>query len=166
MAYRLTSSPLTAVLNRLLLFAVVWLILAGGAAESWIFGVPAILVATWASLALRPVPGPWLRWRGLARFIPFFLWGSLRGGLDVALRVMGPRLRIDPGFHRFRLRLRGRAARVVFLDTLSLLPGTLSAELTEEDALLVHVIDRQVDLGPRLLELEQRVGALFGEQPA
>ncbi|MTW21869.1 Na+/H+ antiporter subunit E [Allochromatium palmeri] len=159
------KSTLAAILRRLVLFAGAWLVIAGTDPSSWIIGAPAVIAATWASLRLRQRDGAAPRVLAALVFAPFFLWQSLKGGLDVAWRVMRPRMRIAPGVHNYRLRLAGTSARVVLLDTLSLLPGTLSADL-RGDILTVHALDaadgRALDAD--IAGLEQRVGALFGER--
>lgn len=150
------------ILGRATLFASVWLIIAGTDPAAWLIGGPAVLAATWASLRLSPVPQPGLSVIGLARFIPYFLWESLRGGLDIARRVTAPRLAINPGIQDYRMRLTSPTAQVVFLDGISLIPGTLSADLRGR-TVRVHTVDSGSDIGPSLLDLERRVAALFGE---
>lgn len=150
-----------------LTLAVIWLIIAGLEPSSWIIGVPALLFATWSTMALTrnnlPTDRPGIRLGGLLLFMPFFVIESVRGGLDVAARVMRPRLRINPGFQSYEIRLTDPIARVVFLDSISLLPGTLSADL-RDGVVKVHALDASSDLTPALLRLERLVGRMFGER--
>lgn len=152
--------------GRLGLFAFLWAVLAGGGASSWLIGAPTVGFATWASLRLSAATDASERrgmtLSGLLAFVPLFLLGSLRGGLDVAGRVMRPRLRIAPGFHAYAPRLRDPVARIVFLDSISLLPGTLSADL-RGGIIQVHALDTGSDLNPELERLEGAVARLFGE---
>ena len=140
-------------------FAALWTVLGGG--EGWAIGVP-IVIVTVAATSLVP---PATRWSvsGLARFIPYFLWNSLRGGIDVAARAVHPRLPIDPAIVRYALRLDSTLARVLMANTVTLLPGTLSARL-HEDALEVHVLNASADLTDMLGKLERRVADVFGQQ--
>ena len=118
-------------------FGALWLTLAGPTdPASWIIGVPAVVAAVWARHRLAPAPGRGLSLLGVLRFLPVFFIESFKGGLDVARRVLGPRLRVEPGLLTYRLSLGSCAARVLFVDLVSLLPGTLSADL-EGDTLLV-----------------------------
>lgn len=144
---------------RLTLFALLWWVLSEGAPGSWAVGAPIVLASTLFSLALaRPT-----RWSpvGLLRFVPFFLWRSLRGGVDVAWRACVPSLPIAPDILTYRLRLPPGRARVFMTAVISLLPGTLSAEILRNN-LCVHVLDRRVSDETDLLRLEERVAALFG----
>jgi len=99
---------------------------------------------------------------GIIRFAPFFLAESIRGGIDVASRVMRPSMRISPGFRRYTLRLTGPNAQVFFLDSVSLLPGTLSADM-RDGIIDVHALDVRDDIDSALRQLEARVADLFGE---
>ncbi|EXJ13731.1 Na+/H+ antiporter subunit E [Imhoffiella purpurea] len=149
--------------GRTTLLALGWILLAGPAPESWILGIPSVLLATWASLRLAPPRRRGLSPRGLMAFLPYFLWQSVRGGIDVAGRILHPRMPIAPGFQIYRTRLSKPAARVLFLDSISLLPGSLSADL-DGDRLRIHAIDADSSLAPELAALERRIAALFGER--
>jgi multicomponent Na+:H+ antiporter subunit E len=100
---------------------------------------------------------------GVVRFVPYFLWESLKGGIDVALRVLGPRVRVDPGYLEYRIQLIRPAARVAFMDAVNLLPGTLTADVAG-DRLWIHALDRGAEPMQSLVDLEVRVGHLFGER--
>lgn len=145
-----------------LLMAALWITLVGPEdATSWIIGLPAVIAATFAHWRLSRNIGARLHPGGLVRLLPLFLVGSLRGGLDVARRVMGPRLLVDPGFFDYRLRLALPAAQVLFANLVSLLPGTLSADLVG-DRLRVHALDQGQDGSSELARLEEAVAAAFG----
>lgn len=154
-------APLTAVLQ-VLCCALLWLVIAGPSLEAALIGVPTVLFAAWTRyrLAARH-PRSWSP-RGALLFIPYFVVESVKGGVDVALRVMQPRMPIAPGLHRYRTRLCDHAARATFLNCISLLPGTLSADV-QRDIVTVHALDREADILGDLERLERRVAALFGE---
>jgi multicomponent Na+:H+ antiporter subunit E len=149
-----------------LFLGVVWLLLTDGAISSWAIGVPAILVAAWAARHLQDAggvsaPGS-ASLRGAALFLPFFVRESVRGGIDVARRVFAPTPRIDPGFHDYVLRLKNPSARLLFVNSISLLPGTLAAELLD-DRVRVHALDVNTDNENELKRLERRVSMIYGE---
>jgi multicomponent Na+:H+ antiporter subunit E len=143
-------------------FVMLWLILSGPDSSSWIIGVPAVLGAVWAKSRLSDNRIGSLSPLGVIRSIPFFLWESLKGGTDVALRVLGPQVRVNPGYLDYRLRLRRPSARVLFMDVVNLLPGTLTADV-QGDRATIHTLDRRGDPMRSLMALEERVAALFGE---
>jgi multicomponent Na+:H+ antiporter subunit E len=143
---------------RLTLFALLWWALTEGQSGSWPLGGVFVLSATALSMALsRPVP-----WSpaGFVRFVPFFLWHSLRGGVDVAWRACVPSLPIAPAVLTYRFRLPPGRARVFMTAVVSLLPGTLSAEVVRH-TLHIHILDGRVSSEADLVLLEAKVAALF-----
>jgi len=146
--------------RRSLELAAIWLILTGGHADAWLPGLAVVVSAALASLLL-PVSRAW-RWRlgGLCRFLPFFLLRSLLAGLDVARRALAPDPALRPGLHRYHWQLPEGPARIFFLNTVSLLPGTLSVGLDRE-GLLIHTINADRDLDGELAKLEKMVMLLF-----
>lgn len=71
---------------------------------------------------------------------------------------------IEPRLHPYALGLPPGNARTFFIGVVSLLPGTLSAEVVG-DTLEVHVIGGRRDVDAQLRGLEQRVAPLFALDP-
>lgn len=142
-----------------LLFAALWGILSNG--RGWAFGVPVVLLAATVSCVL--VPRTRLSLAGLVRFVPYFAWNSLRGGIDVASRALHPHMPIDPALLRYELQLDDAVARVVMANVVTLLPGTLSVDL-QGNVLLVHVLNAGGPFPEAFRLLEGHVADLFGRQ--
>jgi len=66
-----------------------------------------------------------------------------------------------PDIVRIPLRLRSGLARVFMINTINLLPGTLSVSL-EQNLLKIHVLDKHQDFMSEILQVEQYVSHLFG----
>ncbi len=145
--------------SRGVLFSLIWWILTAGAESSWWIGVPAVLLAVAASATLLP-PTPFV-WYEFLRFVPFFLLRSLLGGADVAWRAFHPGLPIVPDLIQYPLRLPPGLPRVFMANTVSLLPGTLSAAL-DRNVLKVHVLDSRKGVLAELEAVEQSVARMFG----
>lgn len=153
------------ILLRLAVFAGLWWGLSGGAPASWSIGLPAVLLALWASWSLLPPVGfsP-LR---LALFVPRFFARSLWAAVEVAALALAPRLRLAPRLYHYPVSLGSDTSRVFFFNVISLLPGTLSVEIDEQRGLLsVHALRGEQDPGPALAALEREVAALFLEPGA
>ncbi len=147
-------------LSTVILFAGLWWVLSNGTEAAWLIGLPAVAGAV---LARQRLGGPWvmrISLRGLIRFVPFFLWQSMRGGVDVALRTLAPRMRIRTDFHGYRTALNTSSARTLFVNCVSLLPGTLAADFDGE-YLEVHVLNTDSDLDRELAALERVVARVF-----
>jgi multicomponent Na+:H+ antiporter subunit E len=147
---------------RTLVLAGLWLLLTEGAAEAWWVGLPVVLVAAYVSLFFMPPVR--LRPLALMRFLPLFFWRSLAGAWDVALRALRPRRRLHPGLADYEMRLRGGLPRVFFANTVSLLPGTLSADI-RGSTLRVHMLQDSPDARAGLAKLESEVARLFASEP-
>jgi len=120
-----------------------------------------VLCALGSSLLLSHRDEHSFRWTGLAGFLPYFLWHSLRGGVDVSRRALSPRISLAPSFLDYPLRLPAGSPRLFLTNVMSMLPGTLSVELLG-DCLRVHVLDATADVFLELEELESRVAGVFG----
>lgn len=141
----------------------VWVLLSGGDPESWIIGVPAVAAGSWSAHRLRRERRTAISFLGLARFAPLFLWGSLRGGVDVARRILAPTMSVRPGFRCYRTSLFEPSARVFFATCVNLLPGTLTAKI-EGDQLRIHQLDITADTDAELRRFERAVARVFGAQ--
>jgi len=79
-----------------------------------------------------------LRWTpkaavfGLA-YVAYFFWQLLRANLDVAFRVLHPKLPIEPGIVRVRTKLRTRLGRLLLANSITLTPGTITVDARDED---------------------------------
>ncbi len=121
--------------------------------------MPAVLLAVIASNLL--IPPTRLSWVEFLRFAPFFFIRSLMGGADVAWRAFHPGLPIAPDLIEYPLRLPSGLPQVFMANTVSLLPGTLSAEL-DQSVLQVHLLDRRRDFVAELEAVEENVARVFG----
>lgn len=126
-----------------LVLAVVWLLLANTVAPlhlvaavaiGWL--VPLATEAFWPERPRVHRPGR------LLRFALTVLWDIVRANLSVAALILGRRARLRPAFVRLPLALRTDFAITLLAGTVSLTPGTVSAELSaDRRVLLVHALD-------------------------
>ncbi len=138
---------------------VVWVALNGG--QAWPTGIALSLAGGAAGAWLVPADHhPWKVSR-LPQFFAFFLRESLLGGLDVARRALRLKVDVAPCFFIYPLGLPAGQPRTLMVCLVSLLPGTLSADLdTGRGLLLVHALAPEAAATVPALEL--RVAALFG----
>jgi len=98
---------------------------------------------------------------GAIRFLVFFLAHSVTASIDVALRALSRPPRLAPTVVEFSLRLADETPRIWFMNTINLLPGTLTV-FAGKDAIKVHVLDRNRDVHGQLERIERIVAAVFG----
>jgi multicomponent Na+:H+ antiporter subunit E len=147
--------------GRIALFALLWWVLTEGNLYNAWFGAAMVVLATTISFRVWP-PGAW-RWRAreLPTFMPWFLWHSLLGGIDVARRAFAPTLPLQPRTIRLRLRFDDEAAQVFLAWVVGLFPGTASLRL-RDGMLTVHVLPPGPAPEAGIRRLEVRVARLFG----
>lgn len=143
---------------RMGIFALLWWVLTEGTVASWWMGGLVVLLA--ALISVRMTSPQSLSFKGFCQFVPFFIWHSLKGSIDVAWRALRPNMAIAPVLVTYRLRLPRGAAQIFMTNVLNLLPGTLAADL-EKSVLTVHVLDGRGSYQSELALLEQKIAALF-----
>lgn len=156
-----TTARLAWAAQTAVLLGLVWMALDGLANP-----VPGIAFALGgAALGAWLVPGQPYPWRPLrvALFGGYFLYESLRGGVDVAWRALHPRLPLAPETFDYPLWLPEGMPRTVMVSTVSLLPGTLSVDVDDAGLLRVHALVPGSASG--LDTLQRRVAHLFSLAP-
>ncbi|MCP3100246.1 Na+/H+ antiporter subunit E [Myxococcus sp. K15C18031901] len=147
---------------RVVLLGLAWWALCDGDPSSYVFGVPVVAVVATVSFILSPPrQGGWSLVEVL-RFALFFFSGSVQGGVDVARRALLPSMPISPVFIRYRMRLPAGTPQTLFRITLSLMPGTLNADVLGDELVVHALVDRGEGLHRELDDLELRVSRLFG----
>ncbi len=145
----------------IIIMTFVWWCLTSGDTSSWLVGFPIIVLT--AMLQSGLMRGYKYRYsvRSILKYLPYFARHTLIGGLDVAYRAFAPHLPIDPGFVNYKLRLPPGPWRVFFVNSISLLPGTLSCQLGE-DCVEVHVLSQAPSTIDELKTLEEKIAEVFG----
>lgn len=153
-----------AILFRGAAFALVWWALAEGRADSWGVGAVSVAAALAASLILAPPGAGRLSVVGLFGYAGFFLIQSVRGGSQVAARAFRPRMGLAPALVEVAVVLPEGLPRVLLVNTLNLLPGTVCIRLTD-DRLHLHVLDVSQPITEEVREVESRILRMLGSKP-
>lgn len=154
--------PLGAFLTRGMAFALLWWVLVDGRTEAWGLGAVGTVAATAASLRLLPSGQRHIEFVALVRFLAFFLWNSLHGGMQVAVMALRGRVGLYPAILEIFLNLPPGAPRFLLLNACTLMPGTLSVRLTDDGKLRVHVLDARLPVVAEVRALEAHIARLFG----
>ncbi len=139
-------------------FGVLWWGLSQGGTEQWPLSI--FFISAAALLSIIMVPAQHMSLTGFLRFIPFYIFKSVMGGLDVAGRALRPSMPLKTGFIDYPLKLEHNTARVVFVWVVSLLPGTAGISLREKE-LRIHVIDEDLLHEQQLNSLERHLADMF-----
>lgn len=90
-------------------------------------------------------------------YIPVFIWKLILANLDVARRVLSPKIPLNPGIVKITTDLKGDLGKLTLANSITLTPGTLSIDV-EEDAIYVHTVDVK---GKNAAENRRQISSLF-----
>ncbi|MFN3976471.1 MAG: Na+/H+ antiporter subunit E [Aquificaceae bacterium] len=146
-------------LSLAIFYILLWLFIAGFEVKSLLFGFIAVSCALFIHKLLNLYP-PSINLIALLKFFFYFLTQSFLSGLDVARRVLGPKLLVDPGFVVYRLNTKKKAVKFLLPAILNLTPGTLSVKV-EENTILIHALDKGSYNEERLRRMESMIDKIF-----
>ncbi|MCK4838807.1 MAG: Na+/H+ antiporter subunit E [Desulfobulbaceae bacterium] len=155
-----TSCKLSLIFRRLVFFCSIWLVLSKADLSSWPFALPTVLISTWISLCLGGPEGHLLKPVVLLRYLPLFVLQSIASAFDVMVRVLNPSLPIHPGLVHYPLSLTHDGAKVLLANCITMLPGTISAQLND-DHLIVHTLDTSLPVHAIINRLERKIANIF-----
>ncbi|AQT61280.1 Na+/H+ antiporter subunit E [Cellvibrio sp. PSBB023] len=99
----------------------------------------------------------------LVKFILVVLWDILIANLILVVRILGPINKLQPAFMQVPLDIEHEFTITLFASTISLTPGTVSADLSLDGRyLLVHSL-HVTDIDAAIAEMKQRYEAPLKE---
>ena len=127
-----------------LVLFVIYVLLAGFVVEEIILG--AIISAVLAALISKYVqyeidalfPLKLLKFIFVYLFV--FIWQLLLANIDVARRVLSPKIPLKPGIVKVKTDLEGDFGKLALANSITLTPGTLSIDVDEEHV-YVHTVE-------------------------
>jgi multicomponent Na+:H+ antiporter subunit E len=101
-----------------------------------------------------------VRWTRLLAYLPWLMWRILQSGVHLSYLILHPRLLIDPKLIRYRTNLQDEAGVVLLGNSITLTPGTITADVSSRD-LVVHAMDDASADDLTSLRMEQRIAGVF-----
>ena len=80
------------------------------------------------------------RWFWFILYIPVFLWEMAKANLDVAYRVVHPKMPINPGIVKVKTKIQSEMGRTFLANSITLTPGTFTVDIKDE-FLYIHWIN-------------------------
>ncbi|MDI6451546.1 Na+/H+ antiporter subunit E [Anaerobaca lacustris] len=78
-------------------------------------------------------------------YVPVFFYHVIWANLDVVYRAVHPAMPIRPGIVKIKTRLKTDSAITALANSITLTPGTLTVDLTDDGDLYVHWINVRTD---------------------
>ena len=154
----LTSPPLS------LAVLLLWLLLVADFSPGQLaIGIILALLLPWLAGMLEPERASFGRTIALLALTRRVLWDMLLSNIEVARRILGPERALTPGFVWIPLELTNIHGITALASIITLTPGTVSAELTEDRRfLLVHCFNLK-DADAQVAEIKARYESLLKE---
>lgn len=124
-----------------------------------------MLVAYWSADLLfeegkKPDLGMLLRF---IAYLPYLMWQTILSNLHIFFLILNPKMPLEPGVIKYKHNLQSDLGIVIFANSITLTPGTLTIGANREE-LLVHHINRKVADDLMTGEMEQKVKEIEGEK--
>ncbi len=97
----------------------------------------------------------------LVVYAPWLIWEVVKANVDVARRILSPRMPISPCLFEVKASQSDDLGRVIYANSITLTPGTISVHV-EGDVILVHALTKEAADGVEEAEMDRRVTGLAG----
>lgn len=129
-----------------LVMFIIWIAMAGIDLQEIILGAVVSLVLSFLvssyvniSFSLKTIPGIVLF---VLLYIPLLFVELIKANLDVAKRVLNPKLPINPRIVKVPTKVKSDVGKLILANSITLTPGTISID-ADEDHIYVHCIDKK-----------------------
>ena len=78
-------------------------------------------------------------------YLPVFFYYVMKANLDVVYRALHPKMPINPGIVKIKTELTTESGITALANSITLTPGTLTVDLTDDGFLYVHWINVKSD---------------------
>jgi len=75
-------------------------------------------------------------------YFPYLIWEMIKANLDVAYRVIHPKLPIKPGIVKIKTNMKSDLGKLLVANSITLTPGTFTLDI-KDDTLYIHWINVQ-----------------------
>jgi multicomponent Na+:H+ antiporter subunit E len=96
-----------------------------------------------------------------ALYLPWLLWEIVKANVDVARRILDPKLPISPRLIKVKATQKRDLCRVLYANSITLTPGTVSIKM-EDDEITVHALTREAAEGVETGVMDAKVTRLEG----
>jgi len=100
-------------------------------------------------------------WLRILLYLPWLFYKIIQSSLNLSRLILHPALPIDPQLISVESKLRHHAAIVLFGNSLTLTPGTITAEV-DRNNLIIHSMDKGDDVAIR--QIESKIADIFKDE--
>jgi multicomponent Na+:H+ antiporter subunit E len=94
-----------------------------------------------------------VRYLWIFAYAAIFIYYLVKANLDVAYRILHPAMPIEPGIVKVRTNLKTATAITTLANSITLTPGTLTVDITDDGYLYVHWINVKTKEGEKAAQM-------------
>ena len=171
---KIVGSPMVHMTCLALVLFAFWMILSGRTETKFVvYGILTAVVTTWVTYPLLLVPNKdgskkyYVFGFSIPKMIMYFfwlMWQLVLANIDVLLATTGQELNIDPKIVRFRFRADNPMASVILANSITLTPGTVTMNVTDDGVYEIHALTVGAAAGVLDGGMQKKVADLYGEK--
>ena len=171
---KIVGSPMVHMTGLALVLFAFWMVLSGRTETKFVvYGILTAVVTTWVTYPLLLVPNKdgskkyYVFGFSIPKMIMYFfwlMWQLVLANIDVLLATTGQELNIDPKVVRFRFRADNPMASVILANSITLTPGTVTMNVTDDGVYEIHALTVGAAAGVLDGGMQKKVADLYGEK--
>ena len=171
---KIVGSPMVHMTGLALVLFAFWMVLSGRTETKFVvYGILTAVVTTWVTYPLLLVPNKdgskkyYVFGFSIPKMIMYFfwlMWQLVLANIDVLLATTGQELNIDPKVVRFRFRADNPMASVILANSITLTPGTVTMNVTDDGVYEIHALTIGAAAGVLDGGMQKKVADLYGEK--
>ena len=171
---KIVGSPMVHMTCLALVLFAFWMVLSGRTETKFVvYGILTAVVTTWVTYPLLLVPNKdgskkyYVFGFSIPKMIMYFfwlMWQLVLANIDVLLATTGQELNIDPKVVRFRFRADNPMASVILANSITLTPGTVTMNVTDDGVYEIHALTVGAAAGVLDGGMQKKVADLYGEK--
>ncbi|WP_304266574.1 Na+/H+ antiporter subunit E [Phascolarctobacterium succinatutens] len=171
---KIVGSPMVHMTGLALVLFAFWMVLSGRTETKFVvYGILTAVVTTWVTYPLLLVPNKdgskkyYVFGFSVPKMIMYFfwlMWQLVLANIDVLLATTGQELNIDPKVVRFRFRADNPMASVILANSITLTPGTVTMNVTDDGVYEIHALTVGAAAGVLDGGMQKKVADLYGEK--
>ena len=171
---KIVGSPMVRMTCLALVLFAFWMILSGRTETKFVvYGILTAVVTTWVTYPLLLVPNKdrskkyYVFGFSIPKMIMYFfwlMWQLVLANIDVLLATTGQELVIDPKVVHFRFRADNPMASVILANSITLTPGTVTMNVTDDGVYEIHALTVGAAAGVLDGGMQKKVADLYGEK--
>ena len=143
---------------------VFWILLS--ASFEWIhlvLGLICSFAVAWANSGHSPFVPKFRLWLRILLYLPWLFYKIVQSSLQLTKLILHPALPIAPQLISVETKLRHHAAVVLLGNSITLTPGTITAEV-DRNKLVVHAMDKALAEDITSKQIESKIADIFKDE--